>query len=179
VPKRKRRFVLRPASSIGSGSGNVSSTQVLGVKEAEKPKPKPLTTAQKLAKALKACKKDKNKKKRAACEKLAHQALPRARGEGQAREREADRAPRAFPREVGGVEMSSPVGSAGSRRSPRCRPRSPRCSWRRSAGACGLGHWQVITRSAPTVLQTGKSAEVVTVLSNLGDEPALATERTH
>ena len=37
----------------------------------EEPKPKPLTRAQKLAKALKQCKKDKNKKKRTACEKEA------------------------------------------------------------------------------------------------------------
>jgi hypothetical protein len=37
----------------------------------EEPKPKPLTRAQKLTKALKQCKKDKNKKKRTSCEKEA------------------------------------------------------------------------------------------------------------
>ena len=40
--------------------------------EAPKPPPaKPLTRAQKLSKALKACKADKKKSKRVACEKLA------------------------------------------------------------------------------------------------------------
>ena len=38
---------------------------------AEAPKPKPLTSAQKLSKALKACKKDKSKSKRLACERSA------------------------------------------------------------------------------------------------------------
>jgi hypothetical protein len=42
-------------------------------------KPKPLTTAQKLAKALKQCKKDKSKKKRLACQKQAKKKYPPAK----------------------------------------------------------------------------------------------------
>jgi DNA-binding beta-propeller fold protein YncE len=59
-----------PASTSTSGSGNIAQQQVLPAKES-KPPPKPLTRAQKLAKALKACKKDKKKKTRLACEKQA------------------------------------------------------------------------------------------------------------
>jgi WD40-like Beta Propeller Repeat len=61
------------ASENTSGAGNlvpqIGKVQVLPA--IEKAKPKPLTRAQKLAKALKACKKDKQKKKRVACEKSA------------------------------------------------------------------------------------------------------------
>lgn len=62
-----------PASFALTGSGNLpGQTKVLGSKETKTPPtPKP-TTAQKLAKALKTCRKDKNKKKRIACEKQAH-----------------------------------------------------------------------------------------------------------
>jgi hypothetical protein len=58
-----------PASTSVSVSGNLARQQVLAVKVVSKPKP--LTRAQKLAKALKACKKDKKKSKRLACEKQA------------------------------------------------------------------------------------------------------------
>jgi hypothetical protein len=58
-----------------SGSGNLVPAKigVLGVTEtkAPAPAPKPLTRAQKLAKALKTCKKDKKKSKRISCEKQA------------------------------------------------------------------------------------------------------------
>jgi hypothetical protein len=61
--------------SAEPGSGNVGSLQVLGVTEGKapvvKPKAKPLTRAQLLAKARKACKKDKKKSKRIVCEKQA------------------------------------------------------------------------------------------------------------
>lgn len=61
-----------PATASSTGSGNiVQQLQVLAKTEVGKPKPKPLTRAQKLAKALKACRKDKNKSKRLACEKQA------------------------------------------------------------------------------------------------------------
>jgi len=57
-----------PASSSASGAGNlappVAATTV-------KSQPKPLTRAQNLARALKACKAKHNKKKRSACEKSA------------------------------------------------------------------------------------------------------------
>ncbi len=59
-----------PESATSSGSGNlVAHGGVLPVKEIVKPKP--LTRAQKLAKALKACRKDKQKRKRLGCEKKA------------------------------------------------------------------------------------------------------------
>jgi len=59
-----------PASTTVTGSGNVLSFQQ--VKPASTPpKPKVETRAQKLAKALKACRKDKKKSKRLACEKQA------------------------------------------------------------------------------------------------------------
>jgi hypothetical protein len=61
-----------PDTATLPGSGNLlQQVHVLGEKEAVKPKPKPLTRAQKLTKALKACKKDKKKPKRLACEKQA------------------------------------------------------------------------------------------------------------
>ncbi len=61
-----------PASGTSSGSHNlVPKVAVLHSKVEEKPKPKPLTRAQLLAKALKACKKDRHRGKRLACEKQA------------------------------------------------------------------------------------------------------------
>jgi DNA-binding beta-propeller fold protein YncE len=62
-----------PASATSSGPGNVGAqAQVLGSTQlVPKPKPKPLTRAQKFARALKACRKDKQKSKRLACERLA------------------------------------------------------------------------------------------------------------
>jgi hypothetical protein len=59
-----------PASST-PGSGNVPNVRVLPFTENKPPAPKPETSAQKLAKALKACKKIKKHSKRAACEKSA------------------------------------------------------------------------------------------------------------
>jgi len=63
-----------PLTSTFSGPGNfIQQVGVLPVKEGAKPTPKPLTRAQKLAKALKTCrtKDKKNKGKRIACEKQA------------------------------------------------------------------------------------------------------------
>ena len=65
---------LGAGSSVASGSGNTARSEVLGSKAEETKKVvvvKPLTRAQKYAKAVKACKKVKNKKKRAACLKTA------------------------------------------------------------------------------------------------------------
>jgi hypothetical protein len=56
------------SSFAGGGNNAPGSTSFPTPTES---KPKPLTTAQKLAKALKQCKKDKSKKKRLACEKEA------------------------------------------------------------------------------------------------------------
>jgi len=60
-----------PASATFSGPGNLPASPPQAV---VKPKPRPLTRAQKLAKALKVCRKDKNKGKRQKCEKAAHKA---------------------------------------------------------------------------------------------------------
>jgi hypothetical protein len=57
-----------PASATFSGPGNGLPSQAPAVL---KPKPKPLTRAQKLAKALKACRRDSAKSKRTRCEKAA------------------------------------------------------------------------------------------------------------
>ncbi len=63
-----------PSSSTFSGTGNFTPSA-----PAVKPTPKPLTRAQKLSKALKACRKDKSKKKRSACEKAAHKRFGRSK----------------------------------------------------------------------------------------------------
>jgi hypothetical protein len=60
-----------PASATFSGAGNLAP--VVAVKPVAKAKPKPETRAQKLKKALKACKKLKKKTKRLACERQANQ----------------------------------------------------------------------------------------------------------
>lgn len=64
-----------PTSMTTAASGNVAHVEVRGSKESSKAKPKPLTKAQKLAKALKQCrskyKGNKKKKQRVACEKRA------------------------------------------------------------------------------------------------------------
>jgi hypothetical protein len=62
-----------PPSALFSGIGNVTPPAAVAVKA----KAKPPTRAQKLARALKACKKDKNKHKRATCEKTAHKSYGR------------------------------------------------------------------------------------------------------
>jgi hypothetical protein len=54
-----------PGSATFDGAGNLTPAAAAPVKA------KPLTRAQKLAKALEACKKDKAKKKRSSCEKQA------------------------------------------------------------------------------------------------------------
>jgi hypothetical protein len=59
---------LSPGSLFAGGSGNLAPQ----VKAALPPKPKSLTRAQKLAKALKACEKDKSKENRAKCKSAAH-----------------------------------------------------------------------------------------------------------
>jgi DNA-binding beta-propeller fold protein YncE len=55
-----------PPSATFNGAGNLTPPAVV------KPKAKPLTRAQKLAKALATCHRDKRKAKRSACEKSAH-----------------------------------------------------------------------------------------------------------
>ncbi len=58
-----------PASASFSGAGNVTPTAE--AKPRSKPKAKQLTRGQKLAKALKSCKREKNKQKRVACKRQA------------------------------------------------------------------------------------------------------------
>jgi hypothetical protein len=65
---------LSPGSLFSGGPGNLAPQ----VKAALPPRPKSLTRAHKLAKALKACEKDKSKEKRAKCKSAAH-GLYRAR----------------------------------------------------------------------------------------------------
>jgi hypothetical protein len=60
-----------PASATFSGAGNPVPAAAPPV-PVPKPKPKVLTTAQKLTNALRTCKREKSKKRRAACEKKAH-----------------------------------------------------------------------------------------------------------
>jgi hypothetical protein len=63
---------LVPGTTVQTGPSTlVQRIEVLGEKVTVKPKSKPLTRAQKLKKALKACRKDKKKPKRIACEKQA------------------------------------------------------------------------------------------------------------
>jgi hypothetical protein len=78
-----------PGTATITGSSNlVEQLHVLGEKVVVKPKPKPLSRAQKLAKALKACKKDKHKSKRVVCERQARKrygpAKSRAKGKSSA-----------------------------------------------------------------------------------------------
>jgi DNA-binding beta-propeller fold protein YncE len=66
-------LTMAPASST-PGSGNIAAKAgTLAAKAVQKPTPKPLTRAQKLAKALKQCKKDAKKRVRAACERTARE----------------------------------------------------------------------------------------------------------
>ena len=60
-----------PASSAFSGPGNLITPPPPGETPVAKPAGKPLTNAQKLTKALKACHKDKRKSKRTSCERTA------------------------------------------------------------------------------------------------------------
>jgi hypothetical protein len=60
-----------PASASFAGPGNPTPPAPSSSEPAEAPTPKPLTSAQKLSKALKVCKKDKSKSKRLACERSA------------------------------------------------------------------------------------------------------------
>jgi hypothetical protein len=64
-------FAAPPSSTLPGSSNLVQQVHVLGEKQSLKPSSKPLTRAQKLTKALKACRKDKQKIKRMACEKQA------------------------------------------------------------------------------------------------------------
>jgi DNA-binding beta-propeller fold protein YncE len=61
-----------PATAAISGPGNSGTVRVLGETAKGKPKPKPLTRAQKLKRALAKCKKIKKQKKRKACIKQAN-----------------------------------------------------------------------------------------------------------
>jgi hypothetical protein len=66
-----------PSTETLAGAGNLAPPPAS--KTPVKAKPKPLTRAQKLARALKRCKKDKAKRKRAACQKSAHKRYGRGK----------------------------------------------------------------------------------------------------
>jgi hypothetical protein len=86
-----------PSSLTYKGPGNV--TAPTSAAPASKPKPKPLTRAQLLARALKSCKKDKAKKKRASCEKQARKKYGpvkhKAKAKSKARAKKAGQAQKA------------------------------------------------------------------------------------
>jgi hypothetical protein len=66
TPQAQAQVQATPASATVSGPGNLAKQAVLPTKSISEPKP--LTRTQKLAKALKACRKLKKKHKRAVCE---------------------------------------------------------------------------------------------------------------
>jgi hypothetical protein len=84
-----------PASTNLSGEGNILAQQQVAAAKATA-KPKPLTRAQQLAKALKACKKDKKRSKRVACEAQAKKRYGSARSA-----KKADKAKQSSARELG------------------------------------------------------------------------------
>ena len=67
-PQSPAPALIAPASNSSSGAGNLVHPALVSE---VKPKPKPLTRAQKLARALKACRSKHNKQKRSTCEKSA------------------------------------------------------------------------------------------------------------
>ncbi len=69
----------QPPGASASAAFNGPGSPVAGETPPANPKPKPLTQAQKRAKALKACKSKHNKKKRTACEKKARKTNRRAK----------------------------------------------------------------------------------------------------
>jgi streptogramin lyase len=71
TPQTSPPLIANPAIAFPSGSGANTGTTT-----------KALTNAQKLKKALKACKKDKSKSKRVTCEKQAHKKYPAAKKKG-------------------------------------------------------------------------------------------------
>jgi hypothetical protein len=85
APAMPQPEIFGPAGSATfSGAGNIAPTPASTAKT--KTKGKPLTRAQKLAAALKTCKK-RPKQKRAACEKRAQRAYGRAHGKSGAKRR--------------------------------------------------------------------------------------------
>ena len=77
-----------PSSSTFSGPGNIPTPPPPAV---VKPKSKPLTRAQKLAKALKVCAKDKQRSKRAECQKQAKQKYGPTKKKAKAKKSSNDR----------------------------------------------------------------------------------------
>jgi hypothetical protein len=69
----------QPGASASAAFNGPGSPLAPETPPASQPKPKPQTAAQKLAKALKACKAKHNKKKRKACEKRARNTYRRAK----------------------------------------------------------------------------------------------------
>ncbi len=69
----------QPPGTSASAAFNGPGSPLAGETPPANPKPKPLTQAQKLAKALKTCKSKHNKKKRTACEKKARKTNRRAK----------------------------------------------------------------------------------------------------
>lgn len=76
APSQQPQIFGPTPSATFVGAGNPAAEPA---KPAVKAKAKPLTRAQKLVKALKACKRDRSKKKRAACEKKARRTYGRSK----------------------------------------------------------------------------------------------------
>jgi hypothetical protein len=81
-----------PATGSASGSGNIVAQQKVLSSKTVAP-PKPLTRAQKLAQALKACKKDKKKSTRASCEKQARKKYGPLKKKAKAKKSSSHRTP--------------------------------------------------------------------------------------
>ena len=97
-----------PASATATGQGNPAKHEVLSATSAKPAKPKPLTRAQELAKALKACRRHKQKHERLTCEKQARRrykakakvktkAKARAKGKARAKAKKSSAARRTQP----------------------------------------------------------------------------------
>ena len=152
------------ATSSGPGNlaaptGAVLSQKVTG----PPPPPKPLTRAQKLEKALKACKKDRNKHKRASCEKQARQKYgPKHSAEKKTMNQRKALFAAARAGVLVLVVMASTLIAASSA----------------SALPTEAAWWQLDSRTAPKFLPPGGNGVIEASATNLGDAGVAGTAGT-